>query len=278
MMDDINQIECEGCGALGDVLEYLPVEGMYYCPLCGTRTPDDAISQEPEPPATPESASLPPARAPYLRVTLDQLRPYDRFPRQSRNPKFDSLLASIEERGLNCPLNIARRPGESHYLIIDGGKTRLEILDILFIKYRALADAAESEAVRQRLLAKARSFFEITCTFKPWTSESSTLASHMSVNEARGDMSFIEKALAVREFRRLYEEEDRAAAEARGEDWHGKPLTVRALAERITAQGWRVSHTQVSRFEYAAERLASRPVLSVVTQSHKPGDPGSGGE
>ena len=277
MMDDIIRIECEGCGALGDVLEYLPEEGMYYCPLCGVRTPDDAISQEHKPPATPESAPLPPERAPYLRLTLDQLRPYDRNPRRSRNPKFDSILASIEARGLDCPPNVSRRPGESHYLIVGGGKTRLEILNILYDKYKGLAETAASDEERLAHHEKAQSFYIIDCIFKPWESESSTLAVHMSENEKRGDTLFIEKALAVQELRRLYEEEDRATAEARGETWHGKPLAASALAERITAQGWRVSHTQVSRFEN--ELLsASRPVLSVVTQSHKPGDPGSGGE
>ena len=42
-------------------------------------------------------------------------------------------------------------------------------------------------------------------------------------------------------------------------------MTVRALAERITAQGWRVSHTQVSRFEYAVERLL--PVIPAALWS-----------
>ncbi len=191
-----------------------------------------------------------------VRVTLDQLRPYDRNPRQSRNPKFDSILASIEARGLDHPPNISRRhPDDPHYLIIDGGNTRLEILNILYDKYKGLAETAASDEERLAHHEKAQSFYIIDCIFKPWESESSTLAGHMSENEERGDTLFIEKALAVQEFRRVYEEEDRAAAETRGETWHGKPLTIRALAERITAQGWTVDNTHISRYEYATEQL-----------------------
>jgi len=186
-----------------------------------------------------------------IRVTLKQLRPYDRNPRQSENPKFDSILSSIEARGLDHSPNISRRnPEDEHYLIIDGGNTRLEILNILYNKYKALADAAKSDDERTRLSEKAQSFFVIDCIFKPWKSESSALAGHMSENEERGDTLFVEKALAVQMFRQIYEEEDRAKTTDRS-----KPLTIRALAARITAQGWTVSHTHISRFEYAANQL-----------------------
>ncbi|MCF6256207.1 MAG: ParB N-terminal domain-containing protein [Gammaproteobacteria bacterium] len=191
-----------------------------------------------------------------IRVTLDQLRPYDRNPRQSRNPKFDSILASIEARGLDHPPNISRRnPGDKYYLIIDGGNTRLEILNILYDKYKKLAKTAKTDEERQTLLEKAQSFHVIDCTFKPWKSESSTLTGHMAENEERGDTLFIEKALAVQTLRQIYEEEDRLKAEAQSKELKDKPLTIRALAERITTQGWTVSHSHISRFEYAAHQL-----------------------
>jgi len=191
-----------------------------------------------------------------IRVTLDQLRPYDRNPRQSQNPKFDSIMASIEARGLDHPPNISRRnPDDKHYLIIDGGNTRLEILNILYKKYKDLAGKAETNEEKMLLLEKAQSFYTIDCTFKPWKSESSTLAGHMSENEERGDTLFIEKALAVQEFRRIYEEEDRLEARAQGKDFKDKPITIRALATRISDQGWTVSNSHISRFEYAANHL-----------------------
>lgn len=192
-----------------------------------------------------------------IRVTLNQLRPYDRNPRQSQNPKFDSIMTSIEARGLDHSPNITRRdPGDPHYIIIDGGNTRLEILNRLYEKYTALSNNAEySDEERRGFHENAQSFFVIDCIFKPWQSESNTLAGHMSENEERGDTLFIEKALAVQAFRSIYEAEDRVRAEAQGEPFEVKPLTIRALAERITTQGWTVSASHLSRFEFATDHL-----------------------
>ena len=48
-----------------------------------------------------------------IRVSLEQLRPYDYNPRTLRNPLHDQLKASIRERGLDQPPTITRRPGET---------------------------------------------------------------------------------------------------------------------------------------------------------------------
>ena len=61
-------------------------------------------------------------------VTLDQLRPYDHDPRKKRNPAYEEIKASIRERGLDAAPAITRRPGEGHYIIRNGGNTRLAIL------------------------------------------------------------------------------------------------------------------------------------------------------
>jgi ParB family protein of integrating conjugative element (PFGI_1 class) len=61
-------------------------------------------------------------------VTLDQLRPYDHDPRKKRNPAYEEIKASIRERGLDAAPAITRRPGEDHYIIRNGGNTRLAIL------------------------------------------------------------------------------------------------------------------------------------------------------
>lgn len=48
MNTESDLVVCDGCGAPGYTLEYLPDEGMYYCPLCGVRTPDDIDSDASE--------------------------------------------------------------------------------------------------------------------------------------------------------------------------------------------------------------------------------------
>lgn len=77
----------------------------------------------------PSAAALsdPIADTPMV-VTLGQLRPYDHDPRVTRNPAYEDIKASIRERGLDAPPAITRRPGEPHYIIRNGGNTRLAIL------------------------------------------------------------------------------------------------------------------------------------------------------
>lgn len=216
-----------------------------------------------------------------VRVTLDQLRPYHNNPRQSRNPKFDSIMASIEARGLDHAPNISRcKPTDDFYTIVDGGNTRLEILQILHAKYQDLAQQAKDEDERLLYLEKAERFYRIECTFRPWVSESDTLAAHMCENEERGDTLFIEKAIAVKRFREVYHEEDKASANANGESFVDRPLTLRALADRITSQGWTISASHISRFEYATNSLldvipktlwagAGQPMVVTIRQLEK---------
>lgn len=65
-------------------------------------------------------------------VTLEQLRPYEHNPRFIRNPLYDDIKASIRERGLDQPPPITRRPGETYFIIRNGGNTRLAILSELW--------------------------------------------------------------------------------------------------------------------------------------------------
>ena len=209
--------------------------------------------------AKPESGfhgALLPQTTSRIRVTLDQLLPYENNPRTSRNPKFEEILLSIENAGLNHPPNISRRhPDDSHFIIIDGGNTRLEVLQRLYDKYSHLAHTASNEEERQAFLAKAESFFVIECLYKPWTSESKALTGHMSENENRGGMLFIEKALAVQKLRQLYSAEDREKCEQEGRGFINPPLSTRQLAERITADGWNISASHITRYDYAVNTL-----------------------
>ena len=130
----------------------------------------------------PSAAALsdPIADTPMV-VTLDQLRPYDHDPRVKRNPAYDEIKASIRERGLDAPPAITRRPGEEHFIIRNGGNTRLAILRELW-----------SETKQER-------FFRISCQFRPWPErgEIVALTGHLAENELRGGLTFIERALGV---------------------------------------------------------------------------------
>jgi len=162
-----------------------------------------------------------------MSVTLDQLRPYDLNPRVTRNPRYDEIKASIRERGLDAPPAITRRPGEPHYIIRNGGNTRLAILRELW-----------SETRDER-------FFRIPCLFRPWPERGEIIAltGHLAENELHGSLSFIERALGVEKARELYEQES------------GQALTQTELARRLCTDGYPISQPHISRMQDAVRYL-----------------------
>ncbi|HFT4760320.1 ParB family protein [Pseudomonas aeruginosa] len=176
----------------------------------------------------PSTATLsdPIADTPMV-VTLDQLRPYDHDPRVTRNPAYAEIKASIRGRGLDAPPAITRRPGEAHYIIRNGGNTRLAILRELW-----------SETKEER-------FFRIACLFRPWPArgEIVALTGHLAENELRGGLTFIERALGLEKAREFYEQE------------FGQALSQSELARRLTADGYPVPQSHISRMNDAVRYL-----------------------
>jgi ParB family protein of integrating conjugative element (PFGI_1 class) len=160
-------------------------------------------------------------------ITLDQLRPYEHNPRLNRNPLYDQLKESIRRRGLDAPPPITRRPGESHFIIRNGGNTRLAILKELW---------AETRDER---------FLKISCLFRPWPSRGDIVAltGHLAENDMHGELTFIERALGVEHARELYEIEA------------GGQLTQRELAQRLADDGYPVSQPHISKMQDAVTFL-----------------------
>lgn len=160
-------------------------------------------------------------------VTLEQLRPYELNPRVTRNPLYDDIKASIRERGLDAPPAITRRPGEPHFIIRNGGNTRLAILRELWTE------------------TKDEQFFRIACLFRPWheRGEIVALTGHLAENELHGGLTFIERALGVEKARELYEQEGSTT------------LTQAELARRLTLDGYPVHQSHISRMRDAVQYL-----------------------
>jgi ParB family protein of integrating conjugative element (PFGI_1 class) len=173
-----------------------------------------------------EALSDPIADTP-MTVTLDQLHPYDHNPRVTRNPRYDDIKASIRERGLDAPPSITRRPGERHYIIRNGGNTRLAILQELWRETRD------------------ERFFRIPCLFRPWSERGEIIAltGHLAENELHGGLSFVERALGVEKARELYEREC------------DQPLTQTELARRLSADGYPITQPHISRMQDAVRYL-----------------------
>jgi len=183
-----------------------------------------------------EALSDPIADTP-MTVTLDQLRPYDLNPRVTRNPRYAEIKASIRQRGLDASPAITRRPDDSRYIIRNGGNTRLAILNELWAE------------------TKDEVFFRIQCLFRPWPErgEIVALTGHLAENELHGGLTFIERALGVEKARELYQAESDTV------------LTQTELAKRLSADGYPITQSQISRMQDAVTHLL--PAIPTVLYS-----------
>ena len=157
-------------------------------------------------------------------VTLEQLRPYEHNPRFIRNSLYDDIKASIRERGLDQPPPITRRPGETSFIIRNGGNTRLAILGELWQETRD------------------ERFFRIHCLFRPWSNEITALLGHLAESDLHGQLTFIERALAVAKLKTMLESD-------------GAQLSQRELARRLAAGGYPISQSHISRMLDTLEHL-----------------------
>jgi ParB family protein of integrating conjugative element (PFGI_1 class) len=171
-----------------------------------------------------ESAALELDQESEIVVTLEQLRPYERNPRFIRNPLYDDIKSSIRERGLDQAPSITRRPSETYFIILNGGNTRLSILNELWKETRD------------------ERFFRIACRYRPWTSETHALLGHLAESDLHGQLAFIERALAVVNVKALLEDD-------------GTSLSQRELAQALASGGYPVSQSQISRMFDTVEYL-----------------------
>ena len=184
---------------------------------------------------TPEASPLP-ATAPRdagvtaLRVT--DIEPYEHNPRQSANPLFETIKASIRQRGMDAPLKVTRRPGAAHYVVAAGGNTRL------LAQLQLWQETAD------------RRFETVPVAFKAWCPESDVLVGHLIENEQRSDLTFWDKAQGVVALKAALEQE-RAAA-----------LSLRQWESALTHLGLPIGKNVLSSYLFAVERLA--PLGSAV--------------
>ena len=159
-------------------------------------------------------------------LTLDQLRPNPDNPRTSRNPRFDDIKASIRARGLDTVPKVTLDPDNpGSYIFSDGGNTR----------YQALSELWEE--------TQSEHFYRVHCLFKPWPGRIKCVIGHLAENELRGELSFIEKAIGIRNARQIIEDES------------GKAVSLRELATALTDQGYPVSYSSLSRMDSCVRYL-----------------------
>ncbi len=195
----------------------------------------DKIPEPSASPAKPGQAGVTDTTTP-MHVEITRIRAYDRNPRRSENPEYDRIKASICADGMDQPLVITCRPGETDYVVHAGGNTRLRILQEL---YEETGDEA---------------FYRVHCLYRPWNHESDVLLAHLRENDLRGGLSFIDKAQAVLDAKQLLEEE-------MGID----SLSQRRLETILRDRGYSLSHGLISQMGYAVHTLL--PVIPRALQS-----------
>lgn len=157
-------------------------------------------------------------------LKLEQIKSYDKNPRQEINPKYDIIKESIKQQGgLTNNFNVTRRPGEELYMIQSGGNTRYTILKELY-----------QETGDER-------FNTVHCLFVPWVNEATVLSHHLVENLVRGDMLFIDQAYAI------------AALRAELESAAGHTLSGREFEQQTKQLGFDVSRRNASRMAFAIE-------------------------
>ena len=104
--------------------------------------------------------SVHPVADQLMELEVDTIRPYDHNPRHGDNPEYQRIKASVRAEGLDQPLVVTRRPGESTYMLQAGGNTRLRVLQELY---------AETGDER---------FARATCLYRPWTRQMDVLLAH----------------------------------------------------------------------------------------------------
>lgn len=165
---------------------------------------------------------------------VSRIHPYEHNPRRAPNAEYTRIKASIRADGLGQPLIVTQRPGEADYIVHAGGNTRLRVLKELF---EGTGD---------------RRFAEVPCVVRPWTREADVLLAHLKENDLRGELTFLDKALAVAEARRFLQEDTK------------EPLTQAGLAEVLQRHGYGLSQGLISQMAYAVERLM--PLLPQALQ------------
>ncbi len=162
-----------------------------------------------------------------LNLTVDKVHTYDRNPRREDNPEHEQIKSSIRQRGMDQVLSVTQRPNGSadKFMIIHGGNTRLEILKELFEE------------------TKDPKFGSLQCRYVAWESESDAIIGHLIENDARGDYSFIDRAIGVRNSKQELEKET------------GKKLSDRSLITTLHEQGYKLSRIDLFRMNYAVDVL-----------------------
>ena len=155
----------------------------------------------------------------FMNVSVYEIDFFDKNPRTRHDPEqYGQIKQSIREAGVQQPVHITRRPGDSRFVLAQGGNTRLKIVRELY-----------SETGDER-------FAVIPAIFAEYTSEADIRIAHLIENEQRAEMCFWDKAHAYAAIREMFQEES------------AKKLSLRELEKLFASHGLTISYSVLALF------------------------------
>jgi len=170
-----------------------------------------------------------------MKVSVFEIEPFEKNPRQVKNEYYQEIKESIREKGLEQPFTITRRPGETKFTTRAGGNTRLMVLRELYEE------------------TKEPQFLMVDVYFEPYTKEQDLLISHLTENDLRGNLTLLDRAKGIIEVRQLLEEDI------------GRGISIRELSESLKSNGYSLGRTVINALIYAMEDLY--PVIPEILEA-----------
>lgn len=162
----------------------------------------------------------------FMNLPLSEIVFFDKNPRRQHDPEvYQQIKESIRSTGIQQPVHVTQRPNESHYVLAQGGNTRLKIM-------RELWEETGEERFRS-----------MPCFYVAYTDETNLQIAHLIENEQRAPMCFWDKACAYAQIRDRFQQES------------DKRLSLRELEVMFGVHGLSLSYQAIGLFLFAADAL-----------------------
>lgn len=173
------------------------------------------------------ASSLPQLNSTVLALPIDEIDPYEKNPRVSRNEMFEDIKESIRAtKGLDGIIQVMRQPGKSNYVCAKGANTRVLALKQLWEE------------------TQDQDFQQVLAQIVSWKGHAAAIADHVKENTLRGDMTYWDRAKACLA---IWDE-----AKAEGVEFSGIKAFAKALREDF---GYPIDVPTLSRYLHCARHF-----------------------
>ncbi len=168
-----------------------------------------------------------PSHGMLMSLPISEIDFFDKNPRRLHDvSSYAAIKESIRSSGIQQPVHVTQRPGESKYVLAQGGNTRLKIL-------RELLEETGDNRFRM-----------MPCIYIPYSDETTLQVAHLVENELRAEMCFWDKACKYAEIRDIFQDES-----------DSEKLSLRELEVMFSDKGLTVSHKTLGLFFFASDNL-----------------------